>query len=396
MKVRPFRIAVADRELQDLARRLTEARWPTPLPGADWTLGMDTQYLRSLMDYWRNGFDWRAIEAALNRHPHFEALEDSGEAPHDDGAASSGAPATPSIHFVHLKAARSPSIPIVLTHGWPSTFAELLTLGQLLSSGAPTASGPCFDVVIPSLPGFIFSSPPTAFGTNMFTVADRWAELMSTLGYPRFLAHGGDLGAGVCTALALRHPDRLLGIHLNFIPGSYQPYVPEAAVLTAEERAFFDRRAAWQAAEGAYAHLHSTKPDVASAGLNDSPLGCAAWILDKFRSWSDCGGDVERCFTRDEMLTCISLYWFTGSMPSALRFYWEGRRSPLTFAARDFVAVPVAIAHFAREIPIPPRSYVERGYNVTRWTEFDRGGHFAALERPDALAADIRSFAATL
>jgi pimeloyl-ACP methyl ester carboxylesterase len=341
-------------------------------------MGMDAAYLRSLTDYWLNQFDWRSAEAALNRLPHFQACSHAG-----------------SLHFVHLKGSGADPIPIVLTHGWPSTFAELLNLGQMLATpsafGAAASEG--FDVVIPSLPGYAFSSAPSTVGTNAFTIADQWATLMETLGYTKFIAHGGDIGAGVSTALGLRHRDRVLALHLNYIPGSYQPHIPESMSLTREETEFLTRRSAWNDLEGGYSHVQSTKPDVLAPSLNDSPVGLAAWIIDKFRSWSDCDGEVERVFSRDEILTTVSLYWFTRSMPSAIRLYWEGRKRPLKFAPGERVSVPVAVAHFPREIPIPPRTYVERGYNVTRWTEMPNGGHFAAIEEPVMLANDIRAFA---
>jgi pimeloyl-ACP methyl ester carboxylesterase len=376
MRIEPFRIHVDDQDIDDLQRRLRETRWPQ---GADagWAMGMDAAYLRSLTDYWCNEFDWRSIENALNRVPHFKASTDAG-----------------SLHFVHLRGTGAHPLPIILTHGWPSTFAELLELGRMLAtpSAFDADSSDGFDVVIPSLPGYAFSSAPSALGTNVFTIADHWAALMTTLGYPKFMAHGGDIGAGVSTALGLRHGDRLLALHLNFIPGSYQPDVAEST-LTHEESEFFARRAAWIDQEGGYSHVQSTKPDVLAPSLNDSPVGLAAWMVDKFRSWSDCDGDVERRFTRDEILTTVSLYWFTRSMPSAIRLYWEGRKRPLKFAPGEKINVPVGVAHFPREIPIPPRAYVERGYNVTRWAEMPSGGHFAALEEPEALANDIRAFA---
>jgi len=378
MKIEPFRIHIDDRDIEDLRRRLRETRWPRSVDGSGWEMGMDAAYLQSLSDYWCNEFDWRSVEITLNQLEHFQARGDAG-----------------SIHFVHLKGSGSHPIPIVLTHGWPSTFAELLELGQMLATpsafGAAASEG--FDVVVPSLPGYAFSSAPSTVGTNVFTIADRWATLMETLGYTKFMAHGGDIGAGVSTALGLRHGERLLALHLNYIPGSYQPDILESTPLTQEETEFFARRSAWNDQEGGYAHVQSTKPDVLAPSLNDSPIGLAAWMVDKFRSWSDCDGDVERRFTRDEILTTVSLYWFTRSMPSAIRLYWEGRKRPLKFAPDEKVTVPVAIAHFPREIPIPPRTYVERGYNVTRWTEMPRGGHFAALEETLLLAKDIRAFA---
>lgn len=378
MKIEPFRIHIDDRDIEDLRRRLRETRWPRGVDGGGWEMGMDAAYLRSLSDYWRNQFDWRSVEAALNRLPHFQAESASG-----------------SLHFVHLKGSGAHPIPIILTHGWPSTFAELLELGRMLATPATfgAASSEGFDVVIPSLPGYAFSSAPSKVGTNAFTIADQWATLMATLGYTKFMAHGGDIGAGVSTALGLRHSDRLLALHLNYIPGSYQPDIPKSAPLTHEETEFFARRSAWNGEEGGYAHVQSTKPDVLAPSLNDSPAGLAAWMVDKFRSWSDCDGDVELRFTRDDILTTVSLYWFTRSMPSAIRLYWEGRKRPFKFAPGERINVPVAIAHFPREIPIPPRAYVERGYNVTRWTEMPKGGHFAAHEEPASLANDIRAFA---
>jgi microsomal epoxide hydrolase len=253
-----------------------------------------------------------------------------------------------------------------------------------------------FDVVIPSLPGYCFSSAPKELGTNLFAIATQWAQLMSGLEYPRFIAQGGDFGAGVSTALGLRHADRLLGLHLNFIPGSYQPSVPEDRELSSEETSSLANRAEWFEREGGYAHLQRTKPDTLGPALNDSPIGLAAWIVDKFRSWSDCDGKIERRFSYDEILTTVSLYWFTRSMPSAMRLYWENLHQPLKLAAGERITVPVAIAHFPRELPIPARAYVERGYNVIRWSEMPRGGHFAALEEPELLAQDIRGFAGML
>jgi pimeloyl-ACP methyl ester carboxylesterase len=380
VQIQRYRIAVSDADILDLRHRLELTRWPSSTEGSGWELGIDLDFLKSLVTYWRTQFDWRAIEAELNTIPQFEALSQSG-----------------SIHFARLEAARPGALPILLTHGWPSSFAEFLTLGDMLASpekyGAKSADA--FDVVIPSLPGYVFSSPPRQTGTHVFRIAELWADLMTALGYDRFIAHGGDLGAGVSTALALRHPQRLLGVHLNFIPGSYRPAVHDSA-LCAEEIDFFERRAAWLDAEGGYSHVQGTKPDVLGVSLNDSPAGLAAWVVDKFRSWSDCNGDVGSRFTHDELLTTISLYWFTRSMPSAIRLYWEGRKHPLHFAAGERVNVPVGIAHFPRELPMPPRRYVERGYNVTRWTLMPKGGHFAAIEEPAALAEDIRAFARPL
>jgi microsomal epoxide hydrolase len=381
MKIAPFRIAVPDADLADLRARLDRFRAPSAIAGAGWAQGMDAAFLHTLATHWRRAFDWRAIEAALNRLPQFTAEGQAG-----------------AIHFVHFKGVGRNPVPVVLTHGWPSTFVELLPLGQRLAN--PAADGlpheVSFDVVIPSLPGYGFSAPPTTFGTNVQAIADDWVTLMGALGYPEFIAHGGDIGAGVSTALAQRHPERLRGLHLNFIPGSYRPHVPDPAQLAPEEQSYLSQRAAWLEQEGGYSHLQSTKPDTLAAALNDSPLGLAAWIIEKFRAWSDCDGDVLNRFTLDELLTTVSIYWFTGSMPSAMRLYWEGRRKPLQFGPTDRIRTPVAVAHFPREVWLPPRPYVERGYDVVRWTEMPAGGHFAAHEEPELMAADIRAFVAGL
>jgi pimeloyl-ACP methyl ester carboxylesterase len=249
-----------------------------------------------------------------------------------------------------------------------------------------------FDVVIPSLPGFGYSDKPEQPGMNFFRVAEIWVELMGALGYKRFALQGGDLGAGVSTALGLRHSRRIIGIHLHYIPGSYRPHLPDGATLTATEERFLASAASWFDENGAYAHIQGTRPHTPAYALNDSPVGLAAWIVEKFREWSDCEGDVYHSFTRDELLANVTLYWMTQTISSSFRMYHEGRKAPLRFATDDFVQVPCAIAHFPKEIVFPPPEWVERGYNVQRWTEMPKGGHFAAAEQPDLLAADIRAF----
>lgn len=249
-----------------------------------------------------------------------------------------------------------------------------------------------FDVIIPSLPGFGFSDKPAHLGMNFFRVAETWVELMGALGYERFAVQGGDLGAGVSTALGMRHSHRILGIHLNYIPGSYRPYLTPGQPLTESEQSFLASAANWFDESGAYAHIQGTRPHTPAYALNDSPAGLAAWIVEKFREWSDCEGDIYRCFTRDELLANVTLYWMTQTISSSFGMYHEGRRAPLRFWADDFVSVPCGIAHFPKEILFPPKEWVQRGYNVQHWTEMPRGGHFAAAEQPELLAADIRAF----
>ena len=379
MPLTPLQIAVPDSDVSDLKRRIRETRWPASLPDAGWSMGMDLDYLRALAEFWSETFDWRAVERRLNTYRHF--IADTSVGP---------------IHFVRIQSRGRQLTPIVLTHGWPSTFAELLGLGEMLAGAADQVTDSGFDVVIPSLPGYGFSPAPQKPGVSVWLIADAWIELMKTLGYARFVAHGGDIGAGVSTAIGLRHAEALTGLHLNYIPGSYEPYVQDLQQLSPEESEYLVRRREWADAEGGYAHVQGTKPDTLGPALNDSPIGLAAWIADKFRIWSDCDGDVERRFTKTELLTTISIYWFTQSMPSAIRLYWEGRRAPMRLDKGQRISVATAIAHFPRELPIPPRQYVERGYNVTRWSELPRGGHFAAAEEPELLAADIRAFVAGL
>ncbi len=362
---------------EDLRFRLKQTRWPDQIPNSGWENGFNREFLMDLCLYWSEGFDWQAQVDRIPALPHYRFNAREGK-----------------VHFLHVKGKGPASIPLVLTHGWPGSFLEMLEIIPLLTD--PSANGlateTCFDVVVPSLPGFGFSDRPHVPGMNSFRVAEIWVELMQALGYNRFAAQGGDLGAGVSTALGLRHSEHLLGIHLNYIPGSYRPHLAPDAEITVEERQFLFDAAGWYDQNGAYAHLQGTRPQTPAYALNDSPAGLAAWILEKFREWSDCQGDLLSRFSRDTLLTNVTLYWMTQTISSSFRMYQEGRRSPLHFSSTDYVRPPCAVAIFPKEIVMPPRSWVERGYNVTRWTTMPRGGHFAASEEPSALASDIHEF----
>ncbi len=375
--IEPFLPPFSQHAVEDLRRRLRETRWPETVAGAGSSLGVDRDFLIDLCHYWVDSFDWKSQLdrfATLN-HYGYQATEGR-------------------IHFIHAKGKGPSPMPLILTHGWPGSFLEMLKILPLLTD--PAAHGrdaaDSFDVVIPSLPGFGYSDKPSQPGMNFFRVAEIWVELMGALGYEKFAAQGGDLGAGVSTALGLRHSERITGIHLNYIPGSYRPHLPPGETPTATEEKFLARAATWFDENGAYAHLQGTRPHTPAYALNDSPAGLAAWVVEKFREWSDCEGDVYRSFTRDELLANITLYWMTQSISSSFRLYHEGRISPLRFSAEDFVHVPCAMAHFPKEIIFPPRKWVERGYNVQRWTEMPKGGHFAAAEQPELLAADMQAF----
>ncbi|HDR9127679.1 TPA: epoxide hydrolase [Burkholderia vietnamiensis] len=373
----PFNIEIPDHALADLHRRLRDTRVPLLTPAEPWQQGVDGAWLRDLTAYWAERFDWRAAEQALNRLPQFVADVDGQR-----------------VHFIHRRGAGPNPYPLVITHGWPGSVFEFDALIERLCDPAAFGGDPldAFDVVVPSLPGFLFSPPPAAPGVAAFQVADCWAALMAGLGYRRFGAQGGDLGAGVSIALGARHADVVDGIHLNYLPGSYEPAIDAAAPLTDEERAFVRERAEWAALEGGYAHVHMTRPQTLAAALNDSPAGLAAWIAEKFRAWSDCDGDVARRFSHDTLLTGISLYWFSACIGSSMQMYWENRLQPMRFAAGQRVTVPIAFARFPKEISRPPRSWVERVFEVVQWTDMPSGGHFAAMEEPDLLADDIRRF----
>jgi pimeloyl-ACP methyl ester carboxylesterase len=373
-----FHVHVSDAALDDLRARLRGTRWPDALPGTGWERGTDLAALRDLCDYWERGFDWRAREAALNRQAHFRTVVDGV-----------------GIHFVHERGRGPRPLPLVMTHGWPGSFLEMTKVLPLLTD--PAAHGgaavDAFDVVVPSLPGYGFSDRGEAPGLSAARVAELWLGLMDALGYARFGLQGGDWGSSVSTWIALEHPERVSGLHLNYVPGSYRPFVDAASPpLTAAERQFLADKERWNEEEGAYGHLQATRPQTLAFALNDSPAGLAAWILEKFRSWSDCNGDVEARFTKDELLTNISLYWFTGTIHSSMRLYYESSRKPLQLRAGERVRAPTAVARFAREAPSPPREWVARGYDLVRWTEFPKGGHFAAMEEPELLAADVREF----
>ena|SRR5437870_603508 len=382
MEVRPYTVNIPKMVLDDLRERIARTRWPDEISGTGWEYGTDLKFMMDLIEYWQTRFDWRAQERAINSFTHFRATVDGT-----------------GIHFIHEKGKGPTPLPIIITHGWPGSFVEMLRLIPLLTDPASHGASPrdAFDVVVPSLPGFGFSDRPTQPGMNNFRIADLWATLMNGLGYPRYGVQGGDWGASVSTLLGLAHPANVIGLHLNFIPGSYMPYLGTSARgLSDAERSFLKDVDEWAATEGGYWHIQRTRPQTLAYGLNDSPAGLAAWIIEKFRAWSDCAGDIERRFTKDELLTNVSIYWFTQSIHSSCRLYFETRQRPLSFNEDERVTVPCGVARFPLEAPFPPREWVERGYAVTHWSEMSRGGHFAAMEEPHLLAEDIRSFFRTL
>jgi pimeloyl-ACP methyl ester carboxylesterase len=368
MAIERFELPYSEAAVDDLRERLQRTRWPDEISGAAWERGVDLNYLREICTYWREKFDWRAQIEKLKSWQHYRYVSDDAR-----------------VHFLTARGRGNQRTPLVLTHGWPGSFLEMLKIIPLLTDAG-------FDVVAPSLPGFGFSDRPARAGMNTFRIAGLWAGLMSELGYARFVAQGGDFGASVSAILGLRHADRVAGIHLNYIPGSYRPSIPAGTTLAPVEQEFLRDLDRWYSEHGAYAHLQRNEPQTPAYALNDSPAGLAAWIIEKFRNWSDCGGDVETRFSKDELLTNVTLYWMTQTISSSFRLYNETKKAPLQFAPGDFVRVPCAIARFPLEAPFPPREWVARGYNIERWTEMPRGGHFAAAEEPGLLAADIAEF----
>ena len=371
MKIKPFTVNILQSILDDLKLRLALTRWPDELSGSAWKYGADLAYIKELTQYWQHSFDWRKVEREINAYPNFMADIDGHQ-----------------IHFMHIKGKGKRSVPLIITHGWPGSFLEMMKLIPLLTENADFS----FDLVIPSIPGFGFSGKPTEPGCNSAFVADLWHQLMTTLGYNRYGAQGGDIGSGISTWLALKYPSHLIGLHLNYISGSYKPYLKEGEQLTEEVIAFQQTGAEWSAREGAYAHLHATKPLTAAYGLNDSPVGLCAWIIEKFNSWSDNGGDIENVFTKDELLANVTLYWITQTIHSSMRMYNENSKNPMVFGQNDYISVPLAFAEFPKELPTPPRSYIEKGFNVRHWTSMPAGGHFAAVEQPDLLSKDLLYF----
>ncbi|HWU18625.1 MAG TPA: epoxide hydrolase [Devosia sp.] len=364
----PFTIAIADADIADLKARLAQTRFAEALDGAGWDDGIEAKFLRDFVAYWGGEYDWRAAEARLNGFAQFtEVIE--GEL----------------VHFVHIRGRGETNVPILMTNGWPSNFVELLPLVPLLTE---PVDGVAFDVVIPSLPGYGFSGKPRRPGMNLTRVAPLWAELMSRLGYQKFLVSGSDMGAGAVMALVRDFPERLIGAHYVNVYFGF----PKPDDLSPEEQAYVQRGNYWAFAEGAYAMIQATKPATLAAGLTDSPAGLAAWILEKFHTWSDNGGDISNAFELEDLATILSVYWFTKTIGSSVRLYKEAFADvelPKKPARHD---VPHAILLPPADNPAP-RAWGERNlWNIVRWTELSQGGHFPALEVPEAMAHDIRAF----
>jgi pimeloyl-ACP methyl ester carboxylesterase len=375
--IRPFTIRIPDAVLTDLKTRLAAARLPEPLQGDGWTHGTDIGYLRQLVAYWRTGFDWRAQERRLNQLEQFTTTIDGL-----------------TVHFVLRRSKNPNAMPLLITHGWPGSFVEFTKIIGPLTD--PQAHGgtaaDSFDVVMPSIPGFAFSQAPKEPGYDPARIAALEAKLMARLGYTRYGVQGGDWGSIISTQVALVDAQHVAGLHLNMCFGGAPAGTDPNAGLTDKERERLKTRQVFQNEETGYQQIQGTKPQTLGIALNDSPVGLAAWIVEKFRTWCDCDGNPETVFTKDELLTNITLYWVTQTAASSARIYYESRHAPPSPAAGRRIEVPTACADFPKEIIWSPRRWLEGRYNITRWTEMPKGGHFAAFEQPMLLVEDLRAF----
>lgn len=382
----PFTIDIAQPILDDLKARISATRWTDEIEGAKWEYGTNRGYLEELCHYWADGFDWKKQQDYLNSFRHFTAtVSDIG------------------LHFIYQKGEGDNPIPLLLTHGYPDSFARFLKIIPLLTKADD--KGVSFDVVIPSIPGYGFSEIPSKPGMNPQKIAGLFNSLMTEeLGYKKYIAHGGDWGTSITEQIGLYHADSLLGIHLTDVPFGHLFSIPKGE-LSSDEKKYLDAGKQWQQTEGAYAMIQGTKPQTLGYGLNDSPVGLASWIIEKFYAWSDNGGNIENAFSKDELLTHLTIYWATQTINSANRLYFEAMKAimqamynPLVKLnpfdkTGDRVEVPAAFALFPKDLVNAPRGFAERIFNVVQWTTMPRGGHFAAMEQPELLVDDIRKFA---
>jgi len=374
--IRPFTIRVPDAVLADLKARLANARYPDALQGDGWTYGTDLRYLKALVAYWRDTFDWREQERRLNQLEQFTTQIDGLN-----------------VHFIHRRSKQPNALPLLITHGWPGSFVEFTKIIGPLADPAAHGGRPedAFDLVLPSIPGFAFSDKPREAGYDPARIAATEAKLMARLGYQRYGVQGGDWGAIIGTQVARNDAAHVAGLHLNMCTAPPPAGVDSSAGLSEAERTRLKARDGFQAEETGYQQIQGTKPQTLGFALNDSPVGLAAWIVEKFRTWCDCDGNPEKIFTKDELLTNITLYWVTQTAASSARIYYESRHAPPAVNPRRIEA-PTACADFPREVIWSPRRWLEARYNITRWTEMPRGGHFAALEQPALLVDDVRAF----
>ncbi len=376
-EIRPFRIEIPQGDLDDLLDRLDRTRWPDEIPGAGWDRGVPLGYLKELAEHWRTSYDWREHEAELNGFPQFATTIDGQN-----------------VHFLNVRSPEPGAFPLILSHGWPGSVVEFLdVIGPLTdprSHGGDPADA--FHLVIPSLPGFGFSGPTREPGWDSFRIAGAFAGLMGRLGYERYGAQGGDFGAFISPDLGRVAPDHVTGVHVNAATVGFIPFggVDEATLseFTEAEKVRFERMNRFLSEGNGYFQIQCTRPQTVAYGLTDSPVGQLAWIVEKFKEWSYPSAELpEKTIDRDRMLTNVMLYWLTATGASSAHLYYESTHSSNWPTPS---AVPTGVAVFAEDIPI--RRFAEQDNNIVHWSEFDRGGHFAAMEAPDLLTGDVRDF----
>lgn len=370
--INPFELAISDQELEDLRRRLLATRWPDQETPNDWSQGIPLAYMKEICSYWANDYDWRRCECLLNSFDQFRTEIDGLD-----------------IHFIHVRSPHADARPLVITHGWPGSIMEFhKVIGPLTN---PTAHGgneaDAFHVVAPSLPGYGFSGKPTAPGWNCTRIAKAWSQLMPRLGYDKYFAQGGDWGALVTSEIGLHDPQNCLAIHLNM--PVVRPDPDTMNDLTEEEKKALEKMKYYQDWDSGYAKQQGTRPQTLGYGLVDSPIGQAAWILEKFWAWTDCNGHPENVLTRDELLDNVMLYWLPGTGASSARLYWES----LNKQNYDQIHIPVGCSHFPKEIMYPSKRWAEKRFtNLIHWNELSKGGHFAAMEVPEIYVNEVRNF----
>ncbi|WP_332817415.1 epoxide hydrolase family protein [Sphingopyxis sp.] len=361
--VTPFQIPFDAAMVENLQRRLDNTRWADAVT-EDWSMGTERRFLEQFVRYWRDHYDWAARVKLLNKLPHYHAAIDGH-----------------GMHFLHYRSGVPESIPLLLMNGWPSSFAEYQRLAPLLTSGSPA-----FDVVIPTMPGFGFSDRPTK--PYELEPVHLFSKLMTLLGYDQFVAAGTDIGSGTATRIALQHPDRVLAAHISAV--APKPRASGNEPRTAEELAYDVRLARWQRDEGGYQAIQSSRPQTLAFALADSPVGLASWILEKYRTWSDCDGDVLSVWPRETLIDTIMIYWMTNTIGSSIRYYYEAARLRPALKAEDFVRAPTGVAMWPCDLALAPRELAERLYNVQRYTVMPKGGHFPAWEAPELYAEELR------
>jgi microsomal epoxide hydrolase len=383
----PFRIDIPESALDDLRERLAGTRWPAEIPGSGWSRGVPLDYLKDLAAYWKDGYDWRAAEARLNTFPQFTTEIDGTR-----------------VHFLHVRSPEPDAKPLIITHGWPGSFVEFLDVIGPLTDPRAHGGDPAdaFHVVIPSIPGFGFSGPVPEAGWGVHRIADAWDTLMTELGYERYVAQGGDVGAVIAVELARTHPDHVAGVHVNMMITVPSGDPAEMASLTEQDGARLARLAQYDAEFSGYMKIQTTRPQTLAYGLTDSPVGQLAWIIEKFKDWTDPSTPLpEDAVDRDLLLTNVMLYWLTGTAGSSANLYFEGAELIKMIFTRSgnppALTVPLGVAIFPHDIFVGIRKFAERdNATITHWTEFESGGHFASLERPAEFVGDVRTFGRSL